>query len=326
METLDGSRINGSLVKIDDSHVELDTAFVGVMRIPRTQVMKMEVQGEVIVRTEQGQVIEGVVRSDSLGRFRIDNGQTRRRVHWRSVTSAWRPDGQDPLMTESGEAEKLRQWTMRLSFDLRGRTGNAERFLTNVRVDARREGPHDRWDLYGSYNYGFSSSERSDDEVVLGTRYSSFPQGRLGWFVREELERDRFENIALRSTTAAGGSFRFIHEPDLRLEGSGGVSNRYQNFRDGSDENAPGLDIGLNLDWDIANKLRLRSRVNYLPALDDISEFFFEQDTGVEVPIDSRDFWRVQFGLTTRYTGQPSRSGATRMDNEYYTRLVLSWE
>lgn len=327
VETLDGSRINGSLVKIDDRHVEVQTAFAGVLRIPRTQVMKMDVQGVVILRTEQGDVIEGTVRSDSLGRFRIDDGRVRHRVHWRSVTSAWRPGGEDPLVDqEVGEPKQIRKWTLQLSFDLRGRTGNTERLTNIIRVNARREGPHDRWDLYGSYNFGTLNGVRSDDELIVGTRYTSFQQGRVGWFAREELERDRFENIRLRSTTAAGASFRFIYEPDLKWEGSSGLSNRYENYLSGGDDNAVGLDLGMTLSWDFNQKVRLRSRVNYLPALDDLANFFFEQDTGVEIPISARNFWRLQIGVHSRYTSRPVSATAERLDTDYYTRLVLSWE
>ncbi|MCC5834848.1 MAG: DUF481 domain-containing protein [Opitutales bacterium] len=327
VETLDGSRINGSLVKIDDTHVEVQTAFAGVLRIPRTQVMKMDVQGVVILRTEQGDVIEGNVRSDSLGRFRIDDGQVRHRVHWRSVTSAWRPGAEDPLMDEDvGEPMQVRKWNLQLSFDLRGRTGNTERLVNIIRVNARREGPHDRLDLYGSYNFGTLNGVRSDDEIIMGTRYTSFPQGRIGWFVREELERDRFEGIHLRSTTAAGASFRFIFEPDLKWEGSSGLSNRYENYRTGGDDNALGLDLGMTLTWDFNPKVRLRSRMNYLPALDNMSEFFFEQDSGLEIPISARNFWRLQVGVHSRYNSRPPSATARRLDTEYYTRLVLSWD
>lgn len=327
VETLDGSRINGELVHINERHVVIRTAFSGQLQIPRTQVMRLHIQVPFIVRTEQGDVIEGMVSSDSLGRVMIRSNGELHRVHWRNLVSAWRHGAEDPVAPAVVEADPpgIKKWRLRLSLDIRGRAGNVDRFATNLRLDATREGTHDRWDLYTSYKYAVQQSLAREDEIILGTRYTSFPQGRLGWFVREELERDAFERVSIRSTTAAGASFRFIHERDLKWEGSGGLANRYERFMGGGDENIPGLEFGMTLDWHMRPHLRLRSRLNFQPSLEDIGNFLVEQDTGLEIPIDARNFWRVQLGFNSRYISDPE-AVPVKLNMEYYTRVILSWD
>lgn len=330
VETLDGSRINGEIILINERHVVLITAFVGRMEVPRTQVMRMEVQRPFHLRTERGEIFVGPISSDLLGRLIIsDNGETHR-VHWRNVASGWRLGDDDPVVREvEGEQRPqpkgVKDWKIRLSMDLRGRTGNVERFGTNVRVDAQRIGPHDRLDLYGSYRYAIQARVTAEDEIILGTRYTSFPQGKIGWFVREEVERDAFERISFRSTTAGGASFRFINEPHLKWEGSSGLAYRYENYMTGGYEHSPGLDFGMSLDWRFVHRFRLRSRVTFQPALDDFSDFYLEQDTGVELPVDARNFWRIQMGVNSKYNNRPD-SAPQRFDMQYYTRFILSWE
>lgn len=329
VETLDGSRINGEVILINERHIVMLTAFVGRMEIPRTQVMRMEVQRPFHLRTERGDIFVGSINSDLLGRLIITENGESYRVHWRNVASGWRLGDQDPVVVEvEGDRvipKGVKQWKVKLAMDLRGRTGNVERFGTNLRVDAQRVGPHDRLDLYGSYRYAVQSRITAENEIIIGTRFTSFPQGKIGWFVREELERDVFERIEIRSTTAGGASFQFINEPHLKWEGSGGLAYRYENYMGGGYEHSPGLDLGMSLEWRFVHRFRLKSRVTFQPTLNDFDDFYLEQDTGVEIPVDSRNFWRIQLGLNSKYIHQPD-GRPHRFDMQYYTRFILSWE
>jgi hypothetical protein len=79
-------------------------------------------------------------------------------------------------------------------------------------LKATLEGPNDRLQFYLGWQYaeaeqlvgGEEEMIRSTDEVIGGVSYTNFFTKEYGWYVREELERDQFENIDFRSTTAAG--------------------------------------------------------------------------------------------------------------------------
>ncbi len=329
VETLDGSRINGEVILINERHVVMLTAFVGRMEIPRTQVMRMEVQRPFHLRTERGEVFVGPIGSDLLGRLIVTGDGESHRIHWRNVASGWRMGDQDPVVTKvEGDVlipKGVKLWKVQLALDVRGRTGIVERFGANLRVDAQRVGPHDRLDLYSSYRYAIQRKITAEDEIIIGTRFTSFPQGKIGWFVRGELERDAFEGVSIRSTTAGGASFRFINEPHLKWEGSSGLAYRYEKYMAGGYEHSPGLDLGMSLDWRFVHRVRLRSRITFQPTLDDLRDFYLEQDTGLEIPVDARNFWRIQMGVNSKYINQPENA-PQRFDLQYYTRFILSWD
>jgi putative salt-induced outer membrane protein YdiY len=328
IETIDGSRINGTIIRIDVDHVHIQTSFAGTIKVPRRQVASLASPHSFHVRTVEGTVMTGPLHSDLAGRLRVGNGRDVERVPLRRVARVWRTNDPDPdaVAAEKATETSLHKWKLRVSADLAGRTGNTQRFSTKLRTDAQREGPHDRLDLYASYDYLTISSLRRSDEIIGGVRFTNFTQGRLGWFVRAELERDSFENIRLRSTNAAGASYRFIQREGLKIEGSSGLGVRYENFYGGAgEETHPGLDLGFQAEWDVNPYGKLKSRVNYLPVLTDFSDFLLDHDTGLEIPLDRRKIWQLRLGLSTKYNSQPD-AARKRLDTEYYTRLILSWQ
>jgi putative salt-induced outer membrane protein YdiY len=158
-------------------------------------------------------------------------------------------------------------------------------------------------------------------------RYTNFFTEKLGWFIRQELERDTFEGIDFRSTTAAGLTYRFIKEERLSLEGSAGLSYRYDDYSDpGLDSDGyPGLDFGLNLDWQFADWGRLVTAVSYIPSLDDFGDYLIEHESGIDVPLGTSDNWVMRFGLRNQYNSAPS-GGREKLDTTYFARMILSWD
>ena len=165
-------------------------------------------------------------------------------------------------------------------------------------------------------------------------KYTNFFSDRMGWFIREELERDTFEGIDFRSTTAGGLTYKFITEDRLSLEGSGGISYRYESYRDldpddeipaPEDDGFPGLDLGLDLGWQFADWGELSTSLAYLPSFDDFGDFLLIHESGVNIPLDTADNWILRIGLSHKYNSEPG-PGLEELDTTYFTRLILSWK
>jgi hypothetical protein len=328
VETNDGSVLYGTILELRPEHVVLQTAYAGRITIARKEIASIQSPHSFNVRTADGAVVSGPIRSDALGRLIVGSGRDGNRIPLRNVHTVWRKGEKDPVAPSGGGAidiPGLRKWRGDLSVDVTGRDGNSDRLSTKFRGNAFLEGSHDRLHLYTSYDRTIDSGRKRSDELIGGVRFTSFTQGRLGWFVREELERDGFEGIEIRSTTAGGATWRFINEAALKLEGSGGVSYRYESYNSGGERDYPGLDFGMLLQWDISSYARLRSRVNYIPSVESFGDFLVDHDSGVEFPIDNRSIWKLRLGLNTKYNNRP---GGTRekLDTEYYTRLILSFK
>jgi putative salt-induced outer membrane protein YdiY len=245
------------------------------------------------------------------------------------LASGWQPGEKDPIVAarESELEGQLRQWSYLAGVDISGSNGNSENFGSAIVVEALLEGPRDKLLLYGSYKYKETDGLRAEDEQKGGIRYTNFFTEKWGWFVRQELERDTFEGIDFRSTSAAGLTHRFIKEERLLLEGSAGLSYRYEDYSDPAidSDGFPGLDFGLALDWQFADWGKLVTRLSYIPSLNDFADYLIDHESGVDIPLGTADNWVMRFGLSNQYNSEPS-GGRDKLDTTYFARLILKWE
>lgn len=324
----DGSRLEGELEKIERGTVHFRTGFAGLLEIPQAEVAGLESEAAVALRTETGEVFQGPV-SVEEGALVVSSPAGRVSTGMGSVISGWKAGGRDPLVVarESELENQIRRWSYVAGADVSGSDGNSENFASSLQVEAKLEGPTDRLVLYGSYKYKENDGVRAEDEQKGGIRYTNFFTEKMGWFIREELERDTFEGIEFRSTTAGGLTYRFIQEERLTLEGSAGISYRYESYADPAvdSDGFPGLDFGLNLGWQFADWGKLVSALNYIPSVDDFGDYLIEHESGIDVPLGTSENWVMRFGLKNQYNSNPS-GNREKLDTSYFARLILTWD
>lgn len=324
----DGSRLVGIVDSIEDGVVRFKPGWSDALEIPQAAVISIIDSEPSNYRLETGEVLRGTAQSAERGLV-IKSTSAEVAVSVSDIRSAWLPGQMDPeeeARLKAVEAQ-VRRWSYQVGFDVSGSSGNAENLGSAVDAQAKLEGPNDRLLLYGNYHYKETDGLRSADEQKGGIRYTNFFGKKYGWFVREELERDTFEGIDFRSTTALGLSYRFIKEERLSLEGSAGLSYRYDSFADVglANEDFPGLDFGADLAWQFADWGKLVTTVTYLPSFEDFADYLLEQETGVDVPLGVSDAWVMRFGFSNQYNSQPS-GGRKNLDTTWFARLILNWD
>lgn len=324
----DGSRLVGSVESIQDGVIRFKPSWSDVLEIPQAEVVSMTDSEPANYRLATGEVLRGSARSTESGVV-IESSSAEVAVRVGDIRSSWSPGQLDPeeeARLKAVEAQ-VRRWSYQVGFDVSGSSGNGENLGSAIDAQAKLEGPNDRLLLYGNYHYKETDGLRSADEQKGGIRYTNFFGKKYGWFVREELERDTFEGIDFRSTTALGLSYRFIKKERLSLEGSAGLSYRYDSFADAglANEDFPGLDFGADLAWQFADWGKLVTTVTYLPSFEDVSDYLLEQETGVDVPLGVSDAWVMRFGFSNQYNSQPS-GGRKNLDTTWFARLILNWD
>lgn len=216
-------------------------------------------------------------------------------------------------------------WSLEGGLNLTGKSGNSKSFDIEFHLSGELDRNFDRLNAYGRYSYGTNNEVRSSDEIVVGGRYTNFLFDPLGVFLRQELERDQFENIAVRSTTALGLSYRWINREALSIEFRAGFSYRYEDYEDDGEDGSPGMDFGADVNWQISDWIRFKGSYTLLPALNDEGDFIFEQDSGVDLPLSRSDRWKMRFGISSQYNNQPG-GNRQRSDYRYYARVIASWD
>ena len=234
------------------------------------------------------------------------------------------PANTSPAPQQRPRSDFMRGWTVDAGFDLNGKSGNSERFDLRLTVEAELEREIDRLNLYGRYAYGTNRGIRSSDELIGGGRYTNYLYDEVGLFLRKEVEQDDFEGIRIRSTSAAGLIFKFQSDAHLRVEARTGLSYRFEDYIDDGTGDFPGMDIGMDFNWQFVRWARFKGSYSFLPSIRDFEDFIFEQDSGVNLPLDNSKFWKLRLGIASQYNSQPD-FGREKLDTRYYARLIASW-
>lgn len=331
VETIDGARLTGSILGIDGGVVRLATDYAGELEIDQAKVASFTSDEAVYVRLESGTTMLGKVSGGSGGALDIAGPDGKLSTNIEKVSAGWQTASRDPELLRLEEAkaaaekEAERSWAYELAMDVAGKKGNSDEFSAVVGGSATLASNGDKLILYGTYDSARKNGTKTSDEIIGGIDYTRYVKGRWGWFLREEIENDEFEDIDFRSTTGGGLTYRFFNEDHLKLEGRAGLSYRYESFVSGGTEESPGLDFGLKHFWKFADWGQMKNTLTWVPSIEDFSDYLFVQDSGIEIPLGLSDYWKVRFGLKNEYDSDPS-PGLDNLDTAYYLRLLLSWD
>lgn len=329
LQLVDGSRIQGTLVKVHEGVVHFDTGFAGTLEIPMAQVSGLLSETPLNIRTAAGEVFMGPVATMENGTVTVRSGAGVAETPMGGIASAWQPGATDPIQAAQVEAleGQLRKWSYEAGVIIGGSDGNTDNLNMGADFRAKLEGPTDRLLFYGSYKYAQNDGVRSEDEQKGGVSYTNFFSGKLGWYAREELERDTFEGISFRSTTAAGLNYQFIKRDLLSLEGRAGLSYRYEDYTSltSDSDGYAGLDFGLDMDWQFAEWGKLVSSLTYTPSVDDFGQYLVEHSSAIDIPLALSDAWKLRFGVSNSYNSEPD-GNREKLDTTYFLQLLLSWD
>jgi putative salt-induced outer membrane protein YdiY len=322
-----GSTLTGILKRITKGTVHLDTGFAGVLKIDQKQLMHLHTDEPTYFRLSSGSTLlgqSGIGAKQGDLSVRTQNGPVAFSVS--DIRDAWRKLEEDPAVTamKNEEEKKRRKWTYSAGVDLSGQKGNSNEFGLTGQVGARLKGPLDLLKIYFSVHNSERDGIRISDETKGGVDYSSDLVDRFGWYSRFELEKDKFEELALRSTSALGISYKLIKSGSQVSRVRAGFAYRYESFDTKENIEDPAIDFGLDYAITFRELFKFDSKVTYVPDYSDFTNFRFGQDTGLEIPFRKDGFWKIRMGLSHFYNSNPVR-GKENLDTKYYTRLVFTW-
>lgn len=324
----DGTVLKGAILSITEEFIEIETGFAGTLSVDRTQVSGFSTEEPVFVRLASGAVMPGTVSASDEGTVEITGVDGTLRAPLASVRQSWINSDQDPeiLAREQQIADSQRKWNYQVAGQVSGKSGNNSEKNYGAQFSAILASKEDELKFYGSYLRKETEGYKTNDERILGMRYTSYFKDPWGWYVRQEFLNDEFRNLSLRSVTAAGISRRFVDEDHYKLSANAGISYRHETYEDDSpDSSAVGLDLGLQHFYRLQNRFEIHNDLTFVPSIEDFSNYLATQDSYVDVPLGDSEIWKLRVGLKNDYNSQPA-GDKDRLDTTYYSNLVVDWE
>lgn len=319
VETKNGARLVGNILKIEAGAITLHTDYAGDLVIKQAEVASVKTDDTRFVRLSGGTVMAGTVAPTSDGKIQIvgEDGTITTTVE--KLAATWAPGTQDPAV-----AAALPKWTYEAAADITGKTGNREQNGAAVSVRAKRTTATETLQFYSAYNRQETNRVVSADQLKVGVDFANNFSGRKSWYMRDEGGFDRVKDIEFYNIAASGLGYDFIKEANHLFTGRAGLAFRFEGYGDPATSNVKsfGLDFGLRQEITFSD-YKLINSITYVPGFDDFSNFRSVHESYFEVPLASPR-WKLRLGVTNDYTSKPA-TGVKSLDTTYFTRFVLNW-
>jgi putative salt-induced outer membrane protein YdiY len=319
--TTDGARLTGTINKITPKQIELKTTWAGDIVVKMDQVASYNTDAPLTTQYKDSTTVTGVTALDEQKTIRVTGGTLASATALDELQASWVPGTTPP-------PESLfdtRHWTYQVGVDLTGKSGNSDERTTNLVTDMRLVSKIDELRFYGSYQTAEQDGNKTSDETIGGASYTAYMYEPWGWYVRGELEKDKFEDIDLRTTLAAGGSWRPIHTDERTLSFFLGLGYRHESYDNNVESDGYAtLDTGVANHWQLKPWLTLDNSLAYSPALDDFHKSLITHDSSFAMPVGAAR-WLLRMGVHNDYNNEPA-PGRDHLDTTYYTRLLFKFE
>jgi putative salt-induced outer membrane protein YdiY len=320
VETKNGARIVGKIVRIADSAIAVETDYAGLIAIKQSEVTSFSTDAAVAVRLASGTRLDGKVSASADGSLQIAGTDGTLSTTIDKVAASWTAGSKDPSL-----AALERHWAYEAAVDVAGKTGNKEQLGTAASVRATLKTAQDTLQFYSAYDRQVVDGTKSADQFKAGVDYQNNFSGKTSWYVRDEGGFDRVKDIELYNVAAAGFGYDLIKRPLQTLTVRAGLSFRYEGYRNPAttDVKSAGLDFGLAHDYTMTNS-KIVNRLSIVPSFDDFANYRLTHESYYEMPL-AVPSWKLRLGVSNDYNSMPG-AGVEKLDTAYFTRLVLSWK
>jgi putative salt-induced outer membrane protein YdiY len=320
VETKNGARIVGKIVRIDDGAIAIETDYAGMLAVKQSQVASFSTDGAIAVRLATGTRIDGKVTSSSGDALQIAGADGTITTSVAKVAAGWTAGAKDPAL-----AALDRNWAYEAAIDIAGKSGNREQLGTAAALRATLKTPQDTLQFYTAYDRQIVDGTKSADQFKAGVDYQNNFSGKTSWYVRDEGGFDRVKDVELYNVAAAGFGYDVIRKPKHILTTRAGLSYRYEGYKNPltTDVKSAGLDFGLAHEFTM-ERSKLVNRISFVPAFDDFNNYRLTHESFYEMPLSAPN-WKLRLGVNNDYNSKPGR-GVEKLDTGYFTRLVLSWK
>ena len=322
----DGTRLIGQVQKLYEGKLTLKTELVGDLTVDVAEVQGISTETPLTVQMKTGERAIGALEYTSqTGQRILAEVPGTMALKLGDVNAMWLPGQVSPEVAEfqARLAKAESPWSLRLEGGLDGQTGNTERVALNGRVEVRRTTERERLLLYSQVRFAHENGEDTVREVLGGVNLEADINRKWFGFAKLELEYDKFENLDMRTTAAAGIGYFAIREKDQELKFRGGVGYQHESFRDGTSDEGAIIELGMDYRKELAPWLLFNHATTYYPTFD-IGDYRIVVENAGEIPLGTGTKWKLKLGVRNHYNSEP-QTGVDRLDTYYFANVAAEF-
>jgi putative salt-induced outer membrane protein YdiY len=210
--------------------------------------------------------------------------------------------------------------------------GNTNRYTFGVDADAvlRRDNNvnDDRTSFGAEYHYGQTGGGPSGTAPVTDTdnwlfdaKYDRFWTEKLYGYVNGKVEHDRIALLYYRVSPGVGLGYQWFEGPRLNFNTEAGFGYVREEYDDDTSNDYMSVRFAYHLDSQLSDRVSVFHNVEYLPAIDDPSDYTLNADVGLRATLSGSFF--TQFKIEYKRDSQPA---AGSLKNDLLYTIGVGWQ
>jgi putative salt-induced outer membrane protein YdiY len=304
-----GDRLTGTLKRVDAGSWIFTYGGEDVS-LSAADVVGFDSPAPIGLRLDDGTIGAGTVEATpAAGGLRLTLSDGVRTVTPQQIAAVGRADDLDALIpiTIGFFTPITRFWQANLAFGFSDKSGNSRARGISSTLDIERRTRKDRITLGFGLNRESSQLANGDFETTVSKYYGNlrvdvFVNSRFFFFGSTRQERDRFQDIALRSTYNTGLGFQAVavDRTDLNFSVAGGA--RREKFISGGAETASVAAVASKLRHDFGPAVLLW-QLDFSPTVEDLGDYRLISDISITAPLFLGIGFRI--GALDEYNSRP---------------------
>ncbi len=293
-----GDRISGSLVNMKDNKLTINTTYAGDIGIDWSQVDNIKTNQKVSVLLNDDTLINGSTRESEQGKMKLSTDKI---VDTMTFSMA-------DVKSINAPKEPAVKINARANIGITVTSGNTDRSSTHF------DGEFSARTAKNKYTAGVESNSSKENGVKTESnssgyvRYDHFLSEK--WFASSNtlFEKDRFQDLNLRSTLGIGAGYQFFETPVTNLSVESGINYVDEDYITGTDTSFSAGRWAVNYDRYFFNKaFQLFHFHEGYVSLQDTNNMFIRSRTGIRVPLFAHINASLQYNLDWNKSPAPGR-------------------
>ena len=278
-----GDRLTGKVTELTGGKLKLTTTAAGDLSIDLKDVQTFSTDEPIEVRMKDGTVL------------------TRRLAPSEASGSVVAGETEVALGDVKSAGGVRRRWTGAVVAGGLVTRGNSNTENLNLSIEASRRGDDDRISANAGYIYSRQADpdgpgkETTADNWFAAGKYDYFFSEKLYGFAALRVEHDTIADLDLRLTPSVGAGYQWVESADFNFATEAGLAWVYEEYADGGGEdNHFAARLAYHVDKKFNDKVALVHNLEYLPSLEDLSDFNLNTDAGVRVTLTKTMFTELK--------------------------------
>ena len=274
MHLKNGDRISGEVKRLERGVLTVKTEWAGTLKIKWDQITGMESEEDMKVYFRDKTNANGVIKMPKEGEVQVLASEGERKTAKTSEIAGVNidPDAPDIVGHAAIGWEKV--------------DGNTDTESFHYDLDLMVRWLEHRWKLYTDFNWAEADGETNKYNWKVNPTYDYFFSDDLYLSSDALFQRDRFQDLSLRTLVSVGPGWQVFNCDDLKLSVSGGPGYAWERYESIEDRDYPAGRWSVDFSWWPYKKYAevYHNQLGF-QSLDHIEDTTVQTRTGIRIPL-----------------------------------------